>query len=264
MTTKRERTMWELVLPAWDQAHLAAHGATHAQRSVLFGVLWLLGSYQRESDTVRLSQVAFHAGMWDGIGTPSRSVLRHVGEHLTALAERGAITYEPSRSRRGCKIGLIVSRASAAHDDAAARAPERRMTEDDMRRWVAHVAGSGRAPERPARAPERRNTPSTCAPERPARAPQARASEDLSEDVVRGIDPRGAPLDDSASGYVDAERTGWEGATPADLLDALAHDKAGAELEVERRLGIDPTDIETTDELRRLLDAHHPPEATTR
>lgn len=204
--TKRTRTIWDEILPAWDHAHRAANAgrATLHQRAVLEAVLWLLGSFQRLDDTIRLTQVAQHAGLWDGEGECPRSASAAAGRHLQALADLGAITYQPSKSRHGCKVGLI-------QPDDGTRAGARELADPRTR--------AGTRESRPARAPERasghngtrakngrlaRPAPSGRASEAPGSRATARASEGFPR--VTEENPRGAAFDDSASGSVDGGR----------------------------------------------------------
>jgi hypothetical protein len=192
--------MWEQILPAWDAAHHAGLAATHPQRSTLAAVLWLLARYQRTTDTVRLTQVAHHAGMWNGEGECPRHITAAVGRHLQALHELGAITYEPSTSRRGVTITLPPgSRAADARaEEGDSRAPDARAN-GGSRAHGARASSSARALSAPARALSGTETPSARALSAPARASRARASEDLPEEVLRGSSEEGAGRRTSAS-----------------------------------------------------------------
>lgn len=236
MGEHRTRRMWTDILPAWDHAHRAATSgqATPAQRAVLEAVLWLLARHQRTEDTVRLTQVAYEAGMWDGTDTCPRWTSAAVGRHLQALADLEAIVYEPSTSRRGCLITLIQpdhgSRAQDARPDAAERAADTRERTNGSRAQTARANGSTRAHSTTrSRASDRqlaRKSPRT-------RAPGARASEGFPEVPTEGK-PEGRAAHDSASApsaaRADVERVraavktaAYETDAPDDHVELVLH-----------------------------------------
>jgi hypothetical protein len=238
----RHRAMWALILPAWDHAHRTANAghATPAQRATLEAVLWLLASHQRLDDTVRLTQVAREAGLWDGAGECPRSASAAAGRHLAALAAMGAIDYEPSTSRRGCTITLLGPTVEElADEEAATRAPGTREPTDPLARLARAngrpLARTTRASDDPSSrasddrsrasdAPLARLDPST-------RAPGARASEGFrgstEETPPRADASHGANGAGSAAGEtVEVPAHLWHDPGPGDgeLIDwALEH-----------------------------------------
>lgn len=223
----KKRRMWDDVLPGWRHAQLTARDAglhPHAH-AVLSAITYLLPAHQRTDDRVRLSQVAHHAGLWDGTGTCPRSASAAAGRWLAQLADHGAIHYEPSRA--GCHIALLTP----AEVDAATRAPAR-ADDDDQRaperaQDTANARTSARQTDGPTRDPDTANArsgPSQRAIQpHPTRA-GARASEGFPEDVVRGEEPEGAEIGPTgtASGGPSADPDEWDDEEGDDDVDRLS------------------------------------------
>lgn len=214
-----KRRMWNEVLPAWRTAHQAAVDAQlpAATRAVLEAVTYLLAAHQRTSDHVRLAQIAHEAGIWDGHGECPRSAAAAAGRHLQRLADAGAISYEPNRSRSiGCRISLPEPDPSRAHDtrdtddadDPETRAPHARHEE----------------PSRAHSEPESRANGARDARKRaPSRARGARAPEGFPEDVVRGEEPEGARNSHNGARPADAEASPPTPFTQAQMDEPLFH-----------------------------------------
>jgi hypothetical protein len=202
VTTPRRRRMWDDVLPRWRASHNAARlTATSAEKDVLAAVHLLLAAHQRTEDRLRLSQIAYEAGLWDGTGDCPRSAAARVGRRLQALHDHGAITYQPALGRG--PAGLVAlpdpdeNRAPDTRGSTGSnRAPHRRDTDGQPRATDARNTTKNRAPHgTEPRASRSRTAPLTVQ----NRAPQARAPEEFSEGY------RGEPEEEGASGGGSAD-----------------------------------------------------------
>lgn len=190
------RERWSDIAPRWQTAHVRAHAGrlTAHQHAVLEAVLYLLASFQQTEDNLSLGQIAQHAGIWPKPADECPKTTRlSVGRHLRALADVGAITYQPAKGRGySGTVGLpdadptIAARFQKASHRARPSSANSSHEPRPSDQKASHEPDPSDQEGRGSRATRARSTPAKGRARPPQKgAPQARPPE--------GRDPEGFP-----------------------------------------------------------------------